>query len=47
MKAARVSLIILLLFNLVPINQVFANEEPINLFALDDPKEPFQAALRE
>jgi len=42
MRAARVSLIILLLFNLVPINQVFANEEPINLFALDDPKEPFQ-----
>ncbi|MCH7518985.1 MAG: DUF3943 domain-containing protein [Candidatus Dadabacteria bacterium] len=42
MRAVRVSLIILLLFNLVPINQVFANEEPINLFAVDDPKEPFQ-----
>jgi hypothetical protein len=42
MRAVRVSLIILLLFNLVPINQVFANEELINLFAVDDPKEPFQ-----
>jgi len=39
---AGVCFIILLFFNSVPINQVLAVEEPIDLFAVDDPKEPFR-----
>ncbi|MCK5710254.1 MAG: hypothetical protein KAI07_06920, partial [Deltaproteobacteria bacterium] len=41
-RVTTVCLIIFLIFNLVPINQILANEEPINLFAVDDPKEPFR-----
>ena len=42
MGVAGVCFIILLFFNSVPINQVLAVEEPIDLFAVDDPKEPFR-----
>jgi hypothetical protein len=41
-RVTTVSLIIFLLFNSVSICHVFADEEPVNLFAFDDPKEPFR-----
>ncbi|MEE8136224.1 MAG: DUF3943 domain-containing protein [Thermodesulfobacteriota bacterium] len=42
MRVARISIIILLFIIPIPTIQAFANEEPINLFAADDTKEPFE-----
>ena len=41
MKAVRIILVFVLFFNLVPVNAVLGDQEPVSLFASEDSKEPF------